>query len=534
MIMVSMLIGACGGVLIGMGLWRFWQWNALYALCVGIVYGIVLGYWWEWSTLAPQVKKAPAEAYIPASERELSQQLMTDIDFRDRDIPPSSAHEIAIETPHMRVVFEEYGAVIKKMVHKRLLNGTMRDLTLWDIDPFSDREQGAFLVACDKDTPLAYRLVGKEFSNGIHTVRFSVEGNGYVFEKEFVIHEDSYRIEFNLKVGNVTRDVRPRILFPAPYLSDLTRDTVQVLACSQFKAIKKYAIADAVGRAWESPTLFGVEDRYFVVSMIHDNNGFTNRAYTRPQDVHRANAILESRILTKAKNFALAFYCGPKERYAMELADPRLLDTLNYGWLTPVSTTLFGLLMLVYRFIGNYGWAIIILAILLKLLMLPFMSRAEQSQRKMAEMQRKLQAIDRKYKDDVSRRDYERAELVKQHGFGGLFGSGLLIHISRFVIFFGLNRVLSVAIELYQAPFLWVHDLAGSDPYYILPVFAGIGTFITMRKATDARQIVTVVMVSMIIMGVMVNLAAGVVLYLAVSTWLDIVQQYFQRNIRHV
>lgn len=535
MIIVSVLIGMFGGVLIGMGLWLFWQWNALQALLIGVIYGAILGCWWEWSTQAATMaqKTAPAEAYIPASERELAQPLLTDIDFRDRDVPPTLSHETTVETPTMKIIFEEYGAVVKKIIHKRILNNALGELVMFEVNPLIERERGAFLVAGDRDTPLAYRLLAHTENNGTHSVRFSVEGDGYTLEKEFVIYSDSYRIDLHLKLTQVTSPLQLRVLLPAPHVASISGDTLTILACSQLKPIKKYILPDVVGRAWESPTLFGIENRYFIMSMVHDNNSFTTRAYARSQGLKDVTAILESRVISKPKNYTLSFYCGPKERAAMDLVDARLVSTLNYGWFTPISTLLFALLTFIYNIIGNYGWAIIILALLLKLLMLPFMARAEKTAKKMAELQRKLQLIDRKYKDNPERRDYERAELIKAHGFGGLFGAGLLPHLVRLVMFFGLNRVLSVAVELYQAPFVgWIHDLAAPDPLYILPALAGLGTFLAMRKATDARQVVTIIMFSMIIVGVMVNLAAGVVLYLAVSTWLDIAQQYIQQKIK--
>jgi YidC/Oxa1 family membrane protein insertase len=528
-------MGIMGGVLIAMGLWKFWKWQALQALIFGLIYGIILGCYWEWSIKSahkPKVQSGLVESQ--ASERELARPLAMEVDFRDADVPPQTAHETIIETPSMIVVFEEYGAVIKRMVQKRMLDGKPGELVLWDINPFTERERGAFLLAQDKNTPLAYHLVSQNKVGNQHTIRFAVETDTCTIEKEFIIHSDTYQIDLIIELKNVSSELSTRILLPAPHLRELsTNDVINGIVCAQLQPLKKYRLTDVEGRAWERPSLFGTEDRYFITALVNDNNGFTSRAYIRPQGLQNATAILESKTITKAKSYTLSFYCGPKQRQEMLDVDSRLVGTLDYGWFTPVSTLLFSLLNFIYQIIGNYGWAILILTIILKLLMLPLSLRAEKTQKKMAEMQKKLQAIDRRHKDDKTRRDHERAELIKQHGFGSFLGLGLLPQLFRIVIFLGLNRVLSVAVELYRAPFIgWIHDLSAIDPFYILPAFVGLGTFITMRKATDARQIVTVIMMSMILTGIMINLAAGVVLYIAASTWLDIVQNSFQHKIK--
>ena len=531
-------MGIASGLLIAIGLWRFWKWQALQALLFGITYGLILGCYWEWSIRSShkpaETIQTQMEQGQQVSERELSRSLMMEVDFRDADVAPKVAHETTIETPHMTVVFEEYGAVIKRMVQKRTLDGAAGELVLWDINPFTEREHGAFLFASDTNTPLNYKLAGYNKAAGKHVINFTAEADGYSIAKEFIIYDNDYKIDLTISLSNVTTELRPRLLFPAPHLHELAgTDTISGLVATQIKPLKKYPLADVEGRTWDTPSLFGAEDKYFITALVNDNNTFTSRAYIRLQGTQSITSILESRLINKAKTYTLSFYCGPKERQAMLAVDSRLVGSLDYGWFTPVSTLLFSLLTFIYGIVGNYGWAILILTILLKLIMLPLSLRAEKTQKRMAEMQKKLQAIDRRHKDDPTRRDYERAEFIKQNGFGSLFGLGLLPQILRLIIFLGLNRVLSVAVELYRAPFVgWIHNLSATDPYYVLPALVGIGTFITMRKATDARQIVTVMMMSMILTGIMINMAAGVVLYIAASTWLDLAQTQLQHKIR--
>ena len=59
----------------------------------------------------------------------------------------------------------------------------------------------------------------------------------------------------------------------------------------------------------------------------------------------------------------------------------------------------------------------------------------------------------------------------------------------QFPLFIALNRVLSSSIEMYKAPFLWIPDLSGYDPYYILAILITVSMlvnalFIDAKAAT--------------------------------------------------
>ena len=89
--------------------------------------------------------------------------------------------------------------------------------------------------------------------------------------------------------------------------------------------------------------------------------------------------------------------------------------------------------------------------------------------------------------------------------------------------------MLAHAIELYKVPFLWMPDLSMPDPYYILPVFVGIGMVFTTSQGNDPRQRIANIIIAIVITAVTANLSAGLTLFIAVSTFLGLAQTYLKR-----
>jgi YidC/Oxa1 family membrane protein insertase len=282
---------------------------------------------------------------------------------------------------------------------------------------------------------------------------------------------------------------------------------------------------------WVSPTLFGVDDRYFVHAMIDDSNHFANRGYYALTGHNEMTAILEGPAVTTPTSWQFSFYFGPKESSAMHAVDPRLEQTMGYaGWFAPIAKWLLKLLNFLYSYLGNYGLAIIALTIITKLVLLPFSIKGNQSMKKHAEMQRKLKYLQQKYKDNPDLLAQERAELMRKEGLTSL--SGCLPLLLQLPIFFALSRVLSTSIELYQAPFYgWITDLSAKDPYYVLPFLVGI-SMLLQASTTDAGQRVQMIIMAIVFSLITATLSAGLCLYIFMSTLLGALQSMAQKSFK--
>src|SRR6185312_2479463 len=87
------------------------------------------------------------------------------------------------------------------------------------------------------------------------------------------------------------------------------------------------------------------------------------------------------------------------------------------------------------------------------------------------------------------------------------------------------------SIELYHAPFtLWIQDLSARDPYYVTPVLLSVTMFVqqklTPNTATDPAQARMMQLMPLIFGAFMLNLPAGLTVYMLVNAIASIVQQF--------
>ena len=180
--------------------------------------------------------------------------------------------------------------------------------------------------------------------------------------------------------------------------------------------------------------------------------------------------------------------------------------------------------------------AIILLTILIRLLLLPLTIKGQrgmdQVMKNQAELQKKIQYLKQKYSDDPERFRQEQAELVRKHGMGGV--SGCLPVLLQFPIFIVLNRLLSSAIELYHASFLWIPNLSAPDPYYILPIIFGIGFLISMlaQKKQQKQPPFMMYGLALFLGATMTGFASGVVLFIISSMYLGVLENWLARRVK--
>jgi YidC/Oxa1 family membrane protein insertase len=151
----------------------------------------------------------------------------------------------------------------------------------------------------------------------------------------------------------------------------------------------------------------------------------------------------------------------------------------------------------------------------------------------MQKLQPLISSLRERYKDDPQAMNRETMALWKEHKVNPL--GGCLPMLLQLPIFFALYRVLGQSIELYQAPFFgWIHDLSLKDPLYVLPVLMGISMFIqqkTTPTTMDPNQAKFMQFLPLIFVFMMVNLPAGLTLYIFINTLSGIIlQQIFMHD----
>lgn len=185
----------------------------------------------------------------------------------------------------------------------------------------------------------------------------------------------------------------------------------------------------------------------------------------------------------------------------------------------------------VAKFLGNsYGFSIVAVTILIRLVLLPLMVKQTKSSKAMQAIQPELKSLREKYssKDQKTQQklQQETMQLFQKHGVNPLAGCfPLLIQMP---ILIGFYHAIMRTAEIKTDTFLWF-DLGSPDPYYILPIVAGITTFIqqkiTMMGMDNNPQMAMMLWLMPIMIVVFAfNFPAALALYWVVGNIFMIVQ----------
>jgi YidC/Oxa1 family membrane protein insertase len=215
---------------------------------------------------------------------------------------------------------------------------------------------------------------------------------------------------------------------------------------------------------------------------------------------------------------------------------PDLRDVVNFGFFSIIARPLFLWLKWTHEHVArNWGAAIIILTVIINLALLPLRIFSMKSALKMQKLQPQMKAIQEKYKKypmrDPKRQEMnaEIAELYKREGVNPAGGCVPLIIQMPFL--FAFYSMLGNAIELRQAPFLWLHDLSAPDKLFIMPVVIVISTYLVQKMTPSSgmdpkQQQMMTLMMPLMIGFFSYSLPSGLSVYWVVGNIIAIVQQY--------
>ena len=178
--------------------------------------------------------------------------------------------------------------------------------------------------------------------------------------------------------------------------------------------------------------------------------------------------------------------------------------------------------------VPSYGIAIIILTIVIKVLLLPFALKQIKSMKGMQEIQPKVAALQKKYKNDRAKLSIEMQKLYREHNISPLAGClPLLIQMPFLVsIFYALQ---GFQYDSAHASFLWLSSLASKDPTYVLPILSAVSTWAlsaqTAPKNAEGPQKMMTYFMPLFIGYISINFPSGLVIYWVVSNLFQLVQQ---------
>lgn len=181
----------------------------------------------------------------------------------------------------------------------------------------------------------------------------------------------------------------------------------------------------------------------------------------------------------------------------------------------------------------DYGLAIIIVTLIIRLALLPLMIKQTKSTKAMQALQPEMTKLREKYssKDQATQQklQQEMMQLYQKHGINPL--AGCLPIFVQMPILIGFYHAIMRTAEIKQHSFLWF-DLGHPDPIYLLPLLAGVTTFIQQKismvgmPANPQMSMMLWLMPIMIIVFA-INFPAALSLYWVVGNIFSIAQTYF-------
>jgi YidC/Oxa1 family membrane protein insertase len=392
-------------------------------------------------------------------------------------------------------------------------------------------------------------------NRGEHILTYETSVRSLAITLTYVVSTDtanSYVIRVNGKVSGAGSPAYVLVQMPRT-LKSAEADTVADLRslAYSFKPDRDHARSVLFGKldpgekTLEAGPLswVAVKSKYFVLGIIAPQSGgsFSEVSLVGGPRTSKLATTASATVVDALRNngFAFDIYAGPQESQRLARMG-RDFDHVNpYGWrflqgvVHPIASKVIEAVVWMHRRLNlSYGWVLVILGILIRLALWPLNQSTMRSSLKMQELQPKLAAAQKKYKDPVQQREaimkvYQEAGVSP---FAGL--TGCLPALLPMPILFALFFVFQNTIEFRGVPFLWLHDISVRDPLYILPLLMGASMYVLswigMRNAPPNPQAKMMgYMFPVMMTVVLLNMASGLNLYYTAQNIAALPQQWF-------
>jgi YidC/Oxa1 family membrane protein insertase len=511
-------------------------------------------------TFAPQ--QAPQKTAVPAkpvpqadqtaaSAAEPKQEAAEPREQLAAAAPVAAAKEepYTIETEVYRITFSNRGAVVRSWLLKKFRDSAGKPLDL--VNPSGAAKVGYPFALEYKD-----RKPSVDLNSALWAIRPSDDRLGVVFrysngrtsaEKSFTFDKSRYLAQFSSEVSENGSGIQHLIAWRGGFGDTALQNSAGNQRALYFDVqSQKLSLQDARAAKdgpvdhWGQYSFAGVQDNYFASVFLPRTNGQTQfrvvsddvKSSPNSGEALHAGAAVGG----DARN-RFDVFVGPKDYNLLKRVDKRLPQLVDFGtWFGWLARPLFLILNWINdSYVHNYGWAIIVVTIFINIALMPLRFSSIKSMKRMSDLQPQIQAINAKYKG-VGLRDpknqqknAEVMELYKKHGINPMGGClPMLIQMPFFIAFY---TVLTVAIEMRGANWLWVTDLSQPEhiPIRILPIAMIIAQFfqqkMTPNPSADPSQQRMMMLMPLIFGFMFYSASSGLVLYWLATNLVGIVQQ---------
>ena len=437
-------------------------------------------------------------------------------------VTAASETETTVENAYYRIVFTNRGAQVKHWILKRYFDSAGKPLDM--VQQQAASRFGFPLSIFTYESALTSQLNQALYQSSPSgnltapaSLTFHYAANGLDVVKTFRF-DSKYVISADVQVHRNGQPVRALVAWPAG-LGDMEEFQGRgggVPGLRQTPASFAWSLngkqdTQAAAKVSNDATLEGgyeyvaTTDLYFAAAILpdvparasiitlHNSIGLPSDP-SNPASEKKPADVIGVAVGDTSGDTSVRIYAGPKQTDILssihstgadgKFDGPSLESIIQFGWFTIIAKPLFLVLRFLYQHgIPNWGWAIIITTTLFNILMLPTRVMMMKSSLKMMRIQPKVEALKKKYAH-LKTADPKRAEmnsemmaLYKTEGVN-MYG-GCLPMLIQMPLFFAYFRVLQNTVELRQAHWFWLHDLAAPDPLHILPILIIVTMFLT-------------------------------------------------------
>lgn len=487
----------------------------------------------------------------------------------------ASETETVIENDLYRITFTNKGAQVKSWILKKY-NNDAQNGPLDLVNAAAAEHYGYPLSLWAYDESLRNRLSTALYVTSAEgrqttpaTITFEYSDQDLSVRKSFRFYDDSYTVNVESSVTYKGGAVAALPAWPsgfgdqsnvAFYAAGLinyqfNKDIVRLpIRCGLSLFSKCNAISG--GATIQGPFHWaGPSDQYFTAVFIPDDPSAAAMVTLRSplpvaRDPQKPDAketvnvdVLGAAVGNLRGPTSERIFVGPKELEVLQKvqvpglsgADNDLNGLIDFGTFGIIAKPLFLWLKWTYRhLVANWGWAIVLQTLLITVALMPLRVYQTHSMYKMQRVAPQIKAIQEKYKK-YSLKDPRKAAmneeisaLYKKEGVNPV--GGCLPMLIQLPFLYAYYKMLSVALDLRHAHWLWIHDLSAADPIYLLPIFMVVSMLVTQKMTPQAgmdpaQQRMMNVMMPLMMGFIFFRLPAGLNLYYAESNLISIAQQ---------
>ncbi len=455
--------------------------------------------------------------------------------------------EITVTNKVFKVILSSMGGVVKDISLNQYRESNEKDSKNYELFEANNFENFSLKTFSSNGINIPVNLNYTSNVSGDITIDseqkvvFTAEYDGFIIQKIFVFHAESY--DFDLIV-NITNN-KENTVSGAISLSMVTPfDEDKGSEMYSFEGPVSYdgneLLEDDIKDLNDTSKVYknsivwsGFTSKYFLFAIHPDEN---NGKIVVSKDGNNIfnNFSSQTFSLNPDQDYSISYtiYAGPKKVEDLAKSGKQFEEIIHYGFFHPLAKPLMVVLKFFYGFLGNYGLAIILLTVCIKIIFWPLTQKSYKSMKGMQKLQPEMKKLREKFGSDKQRLNQEMMKFYKENKVNPM--GGCLPMLIQIPVFFALYRVLLGSIELRHAPFmLWITDLSAKDPYYVTPLIMGVTMFLQQKMTPtnmDPTQEKIMLIMPVVFTFMFLNFPSGLVIYWLVNNVLTILQQYLIRR----